>query len=338
MEGFMKIPAALKTLSILIVTAALLQITGCLSMSVVPDPTPIPNWVQTPPSDSNEYIYGIGEGFNLSAAKKNGLRDIAGKLSTNISSKSESKASDHDGNSSRYFRQKVNAFIKDTKLSSYEVIKTVQQKEQFYVLIAMSRTAFIKENQARLDEISEEIKTQLSGVSSKNKLLQLVSYNKAVQLSTKAKDLLSVLSVTDSTFNSKPYLNTYLSYQQKEKSLTEKTQFSLNSTAAMQPLLTQIKRTLQTNGFQVNTASTSDSVIEIVGVIAKNEIFSTKNVNIKFEILVKTNSDQLIKSSSYNLNGSSTTSFAMARDGAFNQFAAKVKNKSDIYQLLGMGE
>jgi hypothetical protein len=317
-------------------TAVLLQTTGCLSVPVATETSSIPNWVQTPPSDSNIYIYGIGEGFSLDDAKKNGLRDIAGKLATNISSNSESKSSDHDGNSSQYFRQKVNTVIKDTKLSSYETIKTEQRKGQVYVLIAMSRAAFIKENQARLDEIGQQIQAQLTNVSSKNNLLQLVSYNKAIQLSVKAKDLIALLQVTNSKFKAKSYLDTYLSYQQKEISLTEKTQFSLKSTAEMKPLLIQIKKALQTRGFQVDTGNKSDSIIEIVGVIAKNEIFSTKNVSIKFEILVKTSRNQLVKSNSYNLNGSSGTNYSIARDGAFNQFTAKLKNKSDIYQLLGM--
>ena len=334
----MDIPAALKYLYISILSITIVLASGCLTVPAAPAQPPIPDWLQTPPSDSKKHIYGIGEGFNLDEAKQSALRDIAGKLATNVSSNSESKASDHDGKSSRYFRQKVNTFIKDTKLSSYETIKAVQQQGQFYVLVAMSREKFVKENQARLDDISEQIQAYLSGVSSKNNLLQLVNYNKVLKLSLQAKDLLALMRVTDSSFDEKPYLSAYLSYQQKEKALTEKTQFSLKPTQAMKPLSLQIKKTLQMSGFQVDTSKEADSVIEVVGVVTRNEIFSTKNVSIKFEILVKTNTNQLIKSSRYHLNGSSTSSFAMARDGALNQFTAKIRSKTDIYKLLGMSE
>lgn len=338
MGGDIKILISLKAAYMSVFMVVLLQISGCSSVPEASKRTSIPSWVQTPQGDTNIYIYGIGEGLNLEEAKKNGLRDIAGKIATNISSQSESKASDHDGSSSRYFRQKVNTFIKDTKLSSYETIKIVQNNDQFYVLIAMSRSAFIKENQSRLDEIDHEIEMQLAGMPNDNKLVQLVVYNKIVQLSIEAKDVIVLLRVTDSSFNETPYLNAYRSYQQKEKELSETTQFSIRSTASMKPLSIQIKKALQMNGFQIDTDSTPDSIIELVGAIKESEIFSTKNVSVKFDILVKANSDQLIKSSNYHLNGSSTTSFSIARDNAFSQFAVRLKNKSDIYQLLGMSK
>ena len=327
----------------IVVLLSLVLLSGCLSNKSKPSEssrpqgnTEIPEWVKVPPGDNSISMYGIGEGYNLDSAKQSALRDIAGKLATNVKSETETRTSLQNGYSDDSFNQRINTQIKDTKLTNYEVLKTTQSQGQYYVLLAMSRSAFVKDKLDQLKEISSKIDTELHQVKQKNKLLQLVSYNSAIQLADKARPLIYLIHAADSQQNKQSYLETYRDYEQEEKRLAETTKFYISSEASLAPLVHQIKRVMQTNGFQVGSRSNADSILEIRGSIAEVEIFSTKTVKIDFDVLVKTNKQQLVSSKSYQLSGSSVTSFKAGQQNAMSKLTSKLKDKAGVYEMLGL--
>ena len=321
----------------------LILLSGCMSnkpksneYSAAQSNGDIPEWVKTPPSDNLISMHGIGEGYNLDSAKQSALKDIAGKLATNVKSESENRDYLYNGMGSSAFQQKINTQIKDTKLTNYEVLKTTQSQGQTYVLIAMSRSAFVKDKLDQLKEINSKIKTELRQVKQKNKLLQLVSYNKAIQLADQARPLIYLIHAADPEQNKQSDLEKYRNYEQTEKRLSETTKFYLSADASLAPLVHQIKRVMQTNGFQVDSRASADSILEIRGTIAEVELFSTKTVKINFDVLVKTKTEQLVSSKSYELSGSSVTSFKAGQQNAMNKLTSKLKDKAGVYEMLGL--
>jgi len=327
------------------ISLILVLLSGCMAnkpkpndTSIVSVNTDIPSWVKVPPGDNAQNMYGIGEGYNLDSAKQSALRDIAGKLSTNVKSETDSRISERNGYTDSSFNQKIKTQIKDTKLTNYEVLKTNQSNGQYYVLLAMSRSAFVKDKLDQLSEVSSKIDTELHQVDQQNKLLQLVSYNKAIQLANQARPLIYLIHAADSQQNKQAYLETYREYEQKEKRLSETTKFYLKSDPSLAPLVHQIKRVLQTNGFQVGAQREADSILEIRGSIDEVEIFSTKTVKINFDVLVKTSKGQLVSTKSYQLTGSSVTSFKTGQQNAMNKLTSKLHDKAGVYDMLGLGE
>jgi len=321
----------------------LILLSGCMSNkpksnehSAAQSNGDIPEWVKTPPSDNLISMHGIGEGYNLDSAKQSALKDIAGKLATNVKSESENRDYLYNGMGSSAFQQKINTQIKDTKLTNYEVLKTAQNQGQTYVLIAMSRSAFVKDKLDQLKEINSKIKSELSQVEQKNKLLQLLSYNKAIQLSDQARPLIYLIHAADSEQNKQSDLETYRAYEQKEKHLSESTKFFLSSDPSLAPLVDQIKKVLQTNGFQIGSRASADSLLVISGSITENEIFSSKNVKIDFDVQVKTAAGHVISSNSYQLTNSSMTSYAVAQQNALASFRSQIESKSEVYKMLGL--
>ena len=298
----------------------------------------IPSWVKVPPGDNSVHMYGIGEGYSLDRAKQSALKDIAGKLATHVKSETENRSYLQNGQLDSSFKQKINTHVKDTKLTNYETLKTAQSQGQYYVLVAMSRAAFVKDKQDQLAEINNRISTELNNVEKKNKLLQLVSYNEAINLSNQARPLIYLIGAADSKADVQQHLDTYRKYEQKEKRLSETTQFFLKSNVEMAPLVRQIQKALQTNGFQLSNRSKADSVVELKGSMTEQEIFSTKSVRINFDVLTKTRSGQLVSSRSYQLTGSSVTSYDSARKIAMNKLTKKLSNKVDVYHMLGLIE
>ncbi|KZZ34788.1 MULTISPECIES: LPP20 family lipoprotein [unclassified Oleiphilus] len=296
----------------------------------------IPSWVKRPPADDSQFMYGVGEGDNLDSAKQSALKDIAGKLSTNVSSESENRDYLSNGVSESSFSQKVNTRIQDVKLSGFDVRESLKRANKHYVLLAMKRSTFVADKVNQLNEVNNSIDAELQGLSGKNKLLQLLAYNQANTYAIQGRELVSLIHAADPSQNKQGDLDRYRSFVQKEKALLEQTKFSLNSDASLKPLVRHIKKIMQTNGFQVTSPMRADSIIELEGSIKEKEIFSTKMVNIDLEILVKTDSEQLVSSNSYQLKGSSVSSFDSSRDKAMQQIANEVKSKIDVYRMLGL--
>lgn len=328
-----------KTL-ILVIWAAIAQLTGCATTA--PDQTQyqtttsIPQWVKTPPRDNGQFLYGIGEGYSLDKAKQSALKDIAGKLATNVKSETENRTSLNNGLTDSSFSQKINTQVEDIKLTDYELIKSSQQQDRIYVLIAMSRAAFIQDKQDQLKDLNTRIAAELKGIDSKNKTLQLVGYNHVINLANQARPLLYLLRTTDPLFDGQHELDTYRQYEQKEKQLAATTDFYVTSAPAIAALTEQVKTALQSNGFQLNNQTRADGVIEIKGSINKAEIFSTKSVKINLNVLVKTATGQLISSKSYLLTGTSVDSYESAQRNAMNTLTQKIKDKAGIYLMLGL--
>lgn len=298
----------------------------------------LPEWVKSPPGDDTDNMYGIGEGYSLDGAKQSALKDIAGKLATHIKSETENRTYLQNNHLDSTYKQRIKTQVKETKLTSYEVLKTAQQAGQYYVIISMSRAAFIKDKQNQLSQITSKIETVLENVEAKNKLIQLVRYNRSIQLSNQARPLIYLINAADPQANLQHYLDGYRQYEQKEKHLSENTRFFLTSNSEFTPLTTQIKKMLQTNGFQVTNRTSADSILEIQGTIAEQDIFSTKSVNINFNVLTKTKSGQLIGNEAYQLYGSSVSNFETSRQLAFGKLVKKLSNKHGIYQMLGLNK
>jgi len=298
----------------------------------------IPDWVKAPLSDNLIHMYGIGSGYSLERAKQSALNDIAGKLATHVKSETENRLHLQNGQLDSSFKQKTNTRVKDTKLTNYETLKTTQNQGLYYVLISMSRAAFIEDKQEQLTEINNKITNELSNINKKNKLIQLVSYNEAINLSNQARPLIYLINAADSKADLQHHLDDYRKYEQKEKYLSETTQFFLKSNTEMAPLAHQIQKALQTNGFQLSGRSKADSIVELKGSVTKQEIFSTKSVKIDFNVLTKTRSGQLVSSRSYQLTGSSVSSYVSARKIAMNKLTKELSNKVDFYRMLGLVE
>src|SRR5438067_718158 len=56
-----------------------------------------PAWVTQPPPNTADSLYGVGEGPDLEDAKRNALKDAAGRLRVSLSSKTQRSVKDENG-------------------------------------------------------------------------------------------------------------------------------------------------------------------------------------------------------------------------------------------------
>jgi hypothetical protein len=297
----------------------------------------IPDWATTPPSDTPSSIYGLGEGDSLESARQGALQDIAGKLETHVKSETENQDFLRNNQLSSSFQQTIQTQVNDTKLVSYETVKSAQVNGKTWILVAMSRGDFVRDRQHRLDEISQQISDLQSNSQGKSKLEKMVAYNKISALAAQAKPYVYIIRAVDAGFNSKAYLKKFDGYKTTEQKLAENTRFYVSAPANLNKVAQYLKDALQTYNFQVtNNRSSADAVIQVQGDVKKNVIFSSKTVAVVYDLLVKTPSGQLLSKQHFRLNGSSVTNYDVAFDTALRTLRKQVQDKASLFGMLGL--
>jgi hypothetical protein len=317
---------------------------GCVDQALVKNQSAstqpvqkIPDWATSPPTDTASSIYGLGEGNSLEKARQNALRDIAGKLETHVRSETENRDYLRNNQLSSSFQQTIQTQVKDTKLVSYETVKSAQVNGKTWILVAMSRGDFVKDRQHHLDEISQQISDLQAGAQGKSKVEKMVAYNRISALAAQARPYVYIIRAVDAGFNSKAYLQQYDHYKTTEQKLAESTRFYISGPSDLNKVSQYLKDALQTYNFQVtNNRSQADAIIQVEGDVKKNVIFSSKTVAIVYDLLVKTPQGQLLSKQHFRLNGSSVSNYDVAFDTALRTLRKQVQDKTSLFGMLGL--
>lgn len=128
------------------------------------------DWWQTPPADTDNAIYGLGEGQTLALAQQQALADISGKLSTRISASLQRITQDTGVAYDDTVRRQISSATNNTELSHFQLIKTTQQASRVFALVELDR-----------NKLADMWRMQLS--SQRNKLQPLVERNNIANFS-----------------------------------------------------------------------------------------------------------------------------------------------------------
>ena len=298
----------------------------------------VPEWVLNPTQDSAQYFYGVGVGSTLEEAKQHALKEVASKFSVRVNSETLHKQSLHNGREDQLFSQRINTQVKDIEFSLVEQKKAEKINQQYFVQVAISRLAFIKEKKSKLSTITDDIDAKLHNINSKSKLEQLYVYNQVQSEITKAEPLLYLIAVADPRFDLTPYSRQFQQYAFIESQLLAGTRFYIQSSKKLRPIAVQLNDLLQTHGFQISNRDKADAIIELQGKIKETQAFSAYNTRINFSFLVKSKNGPVYSKKTYLLNGSSVTNYQRAYEHAVNKFLTVVESRSDIFQLLGFND
>lgn len=295
----------------------------------------IPDWVQAPQKDSSEFIYGIGVGRTIEVAKQNGLKEIASKFSISVNSETLNKQSVHNERSDALFTQEINTHVKEIEFSHFVILKTEVVGHFYYLKVGVSRQGFIKDKKSKLASITNKITLMLNNVDKKTKIERLYIYNKIQAEVVKARPLLYLISVADTSFDLTSINKVFQSYAIKEKELLLSTRFHIQSMSNLQPVADMLKDVMQLYGFQVTGRKKSDAIVKIKGKVRNAKAFSTYNSRINFSFLVGSKQGQLHSKKSYIINGASISNYENAYGNAVKKFSLLVQSRSDLYDLLG---
>ena len=167
--------------------------TGCASkepVMIVAEPK-TPDWLMTPPVNTGDHFYGVGEGDGAQASEQAALAHLAERLLVQLSSKQEqrlSSVSDSREYTEREVESSIQSRTEPLPLGGYEILKQdVIAPQRTATLLALKKTDLIKnlinEIEPRLTASSAEpIKTLSDWASARQQLTDLKAQQPLISL------------------------------------------------------------------------------------------------------------------------------------------------------------
>ena len=313
----------------------LLTVQACMPGAGQEKVTAMPAWVASPSQDTTEYIYGIGSGDSYNAGKESALKEITGKLITEISSKSKSEVSQHNAHVSRSANLEITTRTIETQLSNYEVLKSEQVGREIFVQISMSRPDFIKNTSSRLKEIDNKIKSTMRDASHKTKLQQLIVLQDLEPFINKARSLVLLLQAAGGKQNADERLTYYGDLLSKMDSLTHKVIFNVRASKNLRGFAEHLTALLHSEKISASNTNKkkADAFININGKVNSSVMFSQYIAQIKMTIKISDAKGHVISEKEYESSGSSVSNKNSAVEAAEKSLGNKFKDNGVLASL-----
>lgn len=313
----------------------LLTVQACMPGAGQEKVTAMPAWVASPSQDTTEYIYGIGSGDSYNAGKESALKEITGKLITEISSKSKSEVSQHNAHVSRSANLEITTRTIETQLSNYEVLKSEQVGREIFVQISMSRPGFIKNTSSRLKEIDNKIKSTMRDASHKTKLQQLIVLQDLEPFINKARSLVLLLQAAGGKQNADERLTYYGDLLSKMDSLTHNVIFNVRASKNLRGFAEHLTALLHSEKISASNTNKkkADAFININGKVNSSVMFSQYIAQIKMTIKISDAKGHVISEKEYESSGSSVSNKNSAVEAAEKSLGNKFKDNGVLASL-----
>jgi hypothetical protein len=192
-------------------TVAIVAILGCAKDPAVAGG--LPSWVTKPPADTSDSIFGVGDGQDLASSKSGALAAIAGQLMTMVKSSIEVRQEQTGDDYLEEVRATVDAQVKDTALSHYQVKEVAEVGGTWFTLVELSRRDFISQNQRHLADQDGSLVQLVKRQSTQSNLVRFLSGPEATTAIMRAKTTVEMLRSIDPKFDGGDYMKRYRGYE-----------------------------------------------------------------------------------------------------------------------------
>lgn len=292
----------------------------------------LPDWVETPPTDNASAIYGIGTGPDLDSAKKQALADVAGKLSTRISSEIKIYQKMVNGKVDDSFQSTVSASTEGIELSHYQVEHSARINDEFWVLLAVSLPEFIALKKQQLLEVDQALQLLMQRFGSHSDLQRFVSIPEINAKLKQAVPLIATLRAT-SDFNSKPYDTRYNTYRDEMAKTRDRLKFAVSSDDGGRELAADIVDLLSDAGLNAKIGSNGTALINISTEIQSSESDGATRIIMNSSIATRDTKGNTFGSRQYYSRGRSYSGYDAALRLASGSAASRIKTEGVVSGL-----
>lgn len=174
------------------------SLAGCLGSA----PKPVANnapppWVINPPADTAESYFGVGEGFDLAAAKRAALKDIAARFRVVVAGTVSSRTSVHNDQVNRSAVSTVSEEVQKTEFKNHTLLKSAASPQGVYALVRVDRADFVAETREKLDRLYAQIQAAVTGLSARPVLEQFTTLQRLRPTLQNAQALYQLLGQAD---------------------------------------------------------------------------------------------------------------------------------------------
>jgi len=322
---------------LLISLMLVLALAGCGALSPIKQAGAVPAWVLSPPADSREWFWGVGEGAELDAARRAGLKDIAARLRVGISGQMESQVTVDNGKVDRQARTWIAEEVQKTEFSHYVVEKTARSADGFFVLVKLDRQAFIRSLKDRLGVLDAHIRRSVAGLDRQTPLERFVSLRRIQPDLEQATGYAQLLVGAETEGMGADRLRDYEALWQQARQAATMLVFHIQSRPEDQDLAEAVGVFLNESGIRVEAFRGGGNTLVISSGSFADEIYGSKLVKLKVTLSVHDDAGRALAGRTYEISGSSAYDYSGARKSALRKLLAAMREAGPA-TALGFAE
>ena len=158
-----------------------------------------PAWVLSPPPDTTEAIHGVGEGADLAAAKRNALRDIAGKLRVTVSGAIKSQVSVRNGQVDRSASSSVLEEVQKTEFRNPALLQSAPSAGGVFALVRVDRADLLADTRERIGRLALQVQSTLGELDRRLPIEQFIALKRVMPLLASQQGLYQLFGARDMT-------------------------------------------------------------------------------------------------------------------------------------------
>ncbi len=297
----------------------------------------VPKWFSNPKQNDSQNLYGTASANTLEEATKYALVDLASRLIVSISSESQLTREENQQSFNEEMKQKVQQSIEKISFSNYQVTKSAQEDQKFFVEVSVEKDPFISEQQDRVQFLQKKISDLDNLLPSANFLQKHITLNKIIPLVQELELKTRIINGAGAEANLSGVLDMLAKYQNELNKSTISAEFYFDKSSNTK-LVNVVKPFLNKDGFTISMVENNSSQKQIK-LIAKynssyNFLYNTHIVKVKinFENMVQ---NKTIASNLFEITGNSAISEEEAINSALQIFKQQIE-KNGILNILGI--
>ncbi len=297
----------------------------------------LPDWVMNPPRDTTDYIYGVGEGSDLSAARAAAIANIAGTLMTEVDSTTEiSQVLDQQGLVEK-LRADVNTRVRNTELSGIQIEQTEKIKKTWYALAALPRSQLVNSTMQQLREVDTDITSSLERMQRSSVLEQYLGQAQLTAKLIEAGALVTLLRAANPGFMGREFSERYVSHANYLKDVSKRLIIKVDPDDATDALGRSLVNQLASRNVRasVGKPGEGDSTIRITSDFSDADYGGDLETVMTVRLTTVDEKGQQLASVERKTVGASRTSIETARRQAIGAMS-RDSDKQGVFTYLGL--
>jgi len=231
---------------------AILFFSGCSSA--------IPNWYIKSPYNSEETLYGVGEGRSEEEAKKNALNDLASRLNFEIDAMMYSQRVFKNAKLSSELKKRVDLNYHNINFFDIKISESEEVNSKYYLLIEVDREDLANQIRDDLQLLDTKIYSQIDFANESKEYKKLLSISKIIDTFQTIIYKAKILKIVDKNFE----LTKLKEMEERVEEIKRSVSFVININPKNNSYAKEIISLILNNGYSIDSEKKSNLVIDVM--------------------------------------------------------------------------
>ncbi len=291
----------------------------------------LPSWFTSPPPDTAEAWFAVGEGPDPEAARRMALRAVAARMRTAIEGKVTSDVTDANGRVTRRDSVKVSEEVLKTEFTKVDIVNTARTSQGVMVQVRVDRPAFVRDTQAQLEVASKPVLEAEAAVQNASTLDQYLALKRVLPDIEKAANLGLLLVGAGDEAGGRQTFARFTALKQRTEGLATRMVFEVRAKPEDADIVKVVAGALADRGMRSATRATPGAaVLTVDSTVREVTLGNDKMVRLVVRFSVTDDQGRAVASKEHPLAGSSRFDHKGAREAAVTALSNTLKRNTSL--------